>query len=109
MYILDKGDIVLLDFDPSVGKEIMNCRPAYVLSQKIFNEHTRFSVVALITSIMRNMQLQVILPKELSTQGAILMHQIKSLDFESWKIELTEKALTSIIDKAASIVRAIIS
>ena len=27
-YVPDKGDIVLLDFDPSAGKEIIKRRPA---------------------------------------------------------------------------------
>ena len=109
MYIPEKGDIVSLDFDPSTGKEIMKRRPAYVISQKIFNEHTGFAVVAPITSTVRNMQLEVLLSNELSTQGAILMHQMKSLDFENRNIELVERAPAKIIAKAASIARAIIS
>lgn len=109
MYIPDKGDIVSLDFDPSAGKEIMKRRPAYVISQKLFNEHTGFAVLAPITSTVRNMQLEVILPEELSTNGAILMHQMKSLDFENRKIEFIEKASVKVVVKAASIARAIIS
>ena len=109
MYIPDKGDIVSLDFDPSAGKEIMKRRPAYVISQKLFNEHTGFAVLAPITSTVRNMQLEVILPEELSTNGAILMHQMKSLDFDNRKIEFIEKAPVKVIAKAASIARAIIS
>lgn len=109
MYIPDKGDIVALDFDPSAGKEIMKRRPAYVISQKLFNEHTGFAVFAPITSTVRNMQLEVILPEELSTDGAILMHQMKSLDFENRKIEFIEKVSVKVVAKAASIARAIIS
>ena len=63
MYIPDKGDIVFLNFDPSAGKEIMKRRPAFVISRKIFNEHTGFAVVAPITSKKRGMKLEVILPK----------------------------------------------
>lgn len=109
MYIPDKGDIVSLDFDPSAGKEIMKRRPAYVISQKLFNEHTGFAVLAPITSTVRNMQLEIVLPDELSTDGAILMHQMKSLDFENRKIEFIEKASVKVVAKAASIARAIIS
>ena len=109
MYIPDKGDIVSLDFDPSVGKEIMKRRPAYVISQKIFNEHTGFAVLAPITNTLRNMQLEVVLSDKLSTKGAILMHQMKSLDFQNRKIEFIEKAPIEIITKASGIARAIIS
>ncbi|WP_340613598.1 type II toxin-antitoxin system PemK/MazF family toxin [Xenorhabdus thailandensis] len=65
MYIPDKGDIVSLNFDPNTGKEIMKCCPAFVISRKMFNEHTGFAVVAPITSTARGMMLEVVLPKEL--------------------------------------------
>ena len=109
MYIPDKGDIVSLDFDPSAGKEIMKRRPAYVISQKIFNEHTGSAVVAPITSTVREMQLEVVLPDNVSTEGAILMHQMKSLDFENRAVEFIEKAPAKVTGKATSIARAIIS
>jgi len=109
VFIPDKGDIVSLDFDPSAGKEIMKRRPAYVISQKIFNEHTGFAVVAPITSTVREMQLEVVLPDNLSTEGAILMHQMKSLDFENREIEFIEKAPAKIVGKTTSIAKAIIS
>ncbi|MDQ7048100.1 MAG: type II toxin-antitoxin system PemK/MazF family toxin [Enterobacterales bacterium] len=60
MYIADKGDIVYLNFDPSAAKEIMKRRPAFVISRKIFNEHTGFAVVAPITSSIRKMKLTVL-------------------------------------------------
>jgi mRNA interferase MazF/mRNA interferase ChpB len=81
MYVPDKGDIVTLSFDPSAGREIMKRRPAFVVSRKVFNEHTGFAIVAPITSTSRNMKLEVVLPNNLSTQGAVLIHQVKSLDF----------------------------
>jgi len=67
VYIPDKGDVVSLEFDPSAGKEIMKRRPAYVISLKLFNQHTGFAVVAPITNTIRNMQLEVVLPDKLST------------------------------------------
>jgi mRNA interferase MazF/mRNA interferase ChpB len=109
VYTPDKGDIVFIDFDPSADKEIMKRRPAYVISQKIFNEHTGFAVVAPITSNVRNMQLEVVLPGNLSTQGAILVHQMKSLDFENREISFIEKAPEAVIKKMAALVKAIIS
>lgn len=92
MYIPSKGDIVYLDFDPSTGKEIMKRRPAFVISRKIFNEHTGFAVVAPITSTIRNIQLEVVLPKETSIKGSVLIHQMKSLDFNDRQIELIERS-----------------
>lgn len=108
MYIPDKGDIVILDFDPSAGKEIMKRRPAFVISRKVFNEHTGFAVVAPITSTKRGMKLEVILPDSVSTSGAVLIHQIKSLDYSGRKIKLIERAPYEITRKVTVLAKAII-
>ena len=108
MYIPDKGDIVLLDFDPSAGKEIMKRRPAFVISRKPFNAHTGFTVVAPITRTIRGMKLEVILPKNISTLGAILIHQIKSVDFRRRKLQLIEHAPDEITETVTALTKAII-
>jgi len=107
MFIPDQGDIVVFNFDPSAGKEIIKRRPAIVISKKIFNEHTEFAVVAPITSTIRNMKLEVVLPQELSTQGAIMVHQMKSLDFNSRQAVFIEKAPAPVIAKVISLATAI--
>ncbi len=108
MYIPDKGDIVSLDFNPSADKEIMKRRPAFVISRKMFNEHTGFAVVAPITSTIRKMKLEVVLPKETSTKGSVLIHQMKSLDFDDREIKLIERAPESTIRKVTELAKAII-
>ncbi|WP_275097997.1 type II toxin-antitoxin system PemK/MazF family toxin [Sedimenticola hydrogenitrophicus] len=107
MYIPEKGDIVWLDFDPSAGKEIMKRRPAFVISRKLFNQHTGFAIVAPITSTIRGMKLEVVL-KGLSTQGAVLIHQMKSLDFESRDVTLIEKAPPAIVNQVTELAITII-
>lgn len=108
MYIPDKGDIVSLNFDPSAGKEIMKRRPAFVISRKLFNKHTGFAVVAPITSTVRGMKLEVVLPEELSTNGSVLIHQMKSLDFDNRQVELIEKAPQAVIEQVTELVKVII-
>lgn len=108
-YIPEKGDIVSLSFDPSSGKEIMKRRPAFVISRRIFNEHTGFAVVAPVTSTIRGMKLEVILEPALITKGAVLIHQMKSLDYQERNIKLIEKAPQAIIDQVSELAKAIIS
>ena len=107
-YTPDKGDIVWLDFDPSSGNEIMKRRPAFVVSRKAFNEHTGMSVVAPVTSTIRNTRLEVILPERLKTQGSILVYQLKSLDFVQRQVKFIEKAPQGITDQATTLARIII-
>ncbi|PCI67330.1 MAG: PemK family transcriptional regulator [Gammaproteobacteria bacterium] len=108
MYIPDKGDIVSLNFNPSAGKEIMKRRPAFVISRKMFNQHTGFAVVAPITSTIRKMKLEVVLPEETATEGSVLIHQMKSLDFENREIKLIEKAPETTTRKVTELAKAII-
>ena len=107
-YIPEKGDIIWLDFNPSSGNEIMKHRPAFVLSRKIFNKHVGMAVVAPITSTIRGIKLEVVLPDELKTQGSILVYQMKSLDIFKRNAKLIEKASKEIIDEVSWIASLII-
>ncbi|MCY3803515.1 MAG: type II toxin-antitoxin system PemK/MazF family toxin [Gammaproteobacteria bacterium] len=106
MYIPDKGDIVWLNFEPSAGREITKRRPAFVISRKAFNEHTGFAIMAPITSTVRGIKLEVEL-KGVETEGAILIYQMKSLDFENRDIELIEKAPPATTNKVTELAQII--
>lgn len=107
-YIPQRGDIVTLDFDPSAGQEIMKRRPAFVISRKLFNQHTGFAIVAPITSTIRGMKLEVVLPDHLSIQGSVLIHQLKSLDYKQRKVVFVERASDDVTNEVTSLVLAII-
>ena len=109
MYIPEQGDLVYFDFDPSSGKAIMKRRPAFIISKHIFNEHTGFALLAPINSSIRNMRLEVVLPKGMPTTGSILIHQIKSLDFLVRGAELIEKTPTAVTQEVLMLARAVIS
>ena len=107
-YIPKQGDIVWLDFDPSSGKEIMKRRPAFVISQQSFNEHTKMIIAAPITSTIRGGKLEVVLPNEMETTGAILVYQLKSVDFVQRNIKFIEKSLASITEKVSLIAQLLV-
>lgn len=109
MYVPNQGDIVYFSFDPSSGKEIMKRRPAFVISKRIFNEHTGFAMVAPITSTVRNMRLEVVLPEGMDTEGSVLIHQMKSLDFVDRQAEHIETAPLAVTQKIMGLAKAIIS
>lgn len=107
-YIPDQGDLIWLDFDPSSGKEIMKRRPAFVLSRKAFNQHTKMAIIAPITSTIRGIKLEVVLPNESKTAGAILVYQLKSVDFIQRNAEFIEKTSTEVIQHVSSIAQLIV-
>ena len=106
MYIPDKGDVIWLDFELSADQEIIKRRPAFVVSRRIFNEHTGFAIVAPITSNPRDTKLEVDLDSE-RVDGVVLMHQIRSLDFAARNAELIETAkdeTTSMVSELAQVI-----
>jgi len=107
-YIPEKGDIIWLNFDPSSGKEIMKQRPAFVISRKAFNKHVGLAIVAPITSTIRGIKLEVVLPDELTTAGAVLVYQLKSLDILQRKAKLIEKAPKQIVDEVTALAEIIV-
>ncbi len=102
-YTPDQGDIVWLDFDPSASAEIMKRRPAFVMSKKIFNQHTGLVVVSPITNTIKQVDIEVVLPKTLSTQGAVLAYQFKSLDFRARNCKLIEKAPPKVVKEVKEV------
>ncbi|HLF66492.1 MAG TPA: type II toxin-antitoxin system PemK/MazF family toxin [Gammaproteobacteria bacterium] len=108
-YIPDQGDIIWLNFDPSGGREIIKRRPAFVISRKAFNAHTELAIVAPITSTVRGIKLEVVLPDKMATQGSVLVHQLKSLDFQYRQAEWVERAPKKIIEQVCAIAKVILS
>lgn len=110
VYIPDQGDIVELDFDPSAGIEIAKRRPAFIISRKIFNQHTNLAIVAPITSTIRGVGIEVELAKknDRKINGAVLVYQLRAIDFKERRMSFIEKAKTDELAKVIKIAQTII-
>lgn len=81
-----RGDIFIVNFDPTIGSEIKKTRPALVLQNNIGNKHSSVTIVAAITSHDPNEKLYptevFIEAKEggLDNDSAILLGQIRTVD-----------------------------
>lgn len=89
-YIPDRGDIVRLDFNPTLGREQAGYRPAVIVTTKQFNRATQLALVCPITSKIKGFDLEVILPEGLTTSGAILTFQVKTIDWHERKVKYVE-------------------
>lgn len=95
---VDRGNIVLIDFNPQSGKEIMGNRYALILSTKLFNASTGFVSVCPITNTKRGFGFEVDIPNsevhinhednEFCLTGVILTHQLKNLDARSRRLKI---------------------
>lgn len=90
-----RGDIVRLDFDPSLGNEQRGTRPALVVSADAFNK-LGMALVCPITqggNYARGMNWTVSLASTgIETQGVVLCSQTKIVDWKARKAEFIEAA-----------------
>lgn len=81
----NRGDIYLVNFDPTVGAEIKKTRPALVIQNDIANEYSPITIVAAITSKFDEppYPTEVIMESEesgLPLRSAVVLNQIRSID-----------------------------
>ena len=85
MLIPKRGDIFIVNFDPTIGSEVGKTRPALVLQNDIGNHYSPVTIVAAISSHFD----EVIYPTEvlitppeggLSEKSVIVLNQIRTID-----------------------------
>lgn len=80
-----RGEIYLVNFDPTIGSEIKKTRPAFIIQNNISNEHSPITIVAAITSKYDDKlyPTEVFIAKNeagLSQDSVVLLNQIRSID-----------------------------
>src|SRR3990172_12429998 len=98
-----RGDIYLVNFDPTQGAEIQKTCPALILQNDIANRYSPITIVAAITSQTRDPQRPTnVLIKApeggLSSDSTVLLNQIRSLD-KSRLVKRLGRARPEIMDK----------
>lgn len=99
-----QGTIIRINFNPQSGHEQAGYRPAVVISNNIFNEKTKLSIVCPITNTNNHFPLHIPLDNRTKTTGVILCEHIKSLDLNSRTYQVVEKLPQDILDKVIDIV-----
>ena len=79
-YLPDAGDLVWMDFDPTLGREQAGRRPALIVSPAAFTLNTGFAMVCPITSRVRPFPTSVVIPEGLPVAGEILLSHLRSID-----------------------------
>jgi mRNA interferase MazF len=80
-----RGDIFLVNFDPTVGSEIQKTRPALIIQNDIGNQYSPITIVAAITSKfdLPPYPTEVVMEAKdsgLSQRSAVVLNQIRSVD-----------------------------
>lgn len=80
-----RGEVYLVNFDPTVGSEIRKTRPALIIQNDIANEHSPITIVAAVTSRFDDK----LYPTEvlikagragMTQDSVVLLNQVRSID-----------------------------
>jgi mRNA interferase MazF len=107
-YIPKKGDLIILTFDPQSGHEQKGRRPALVVSNTLFNQHTGLAIVCPITNTKRDFPFHVAIASSKTLSGYVMVEQVKSIDYKSRKVKLIEVAADELLAEVLSILDACI-
>lgn len=82
---LYRGEVYLVNFDPTLGAEIRKTRPALILQNDVANRHSPITIVSAITSKIDDKlyptEVQVRAQEGgLTSDSAVLLNQIRSID-----------------------------
>lgn len=106
-YIPQKGDLVILTFDPQAGHEQKGRRPALIISNEAFNKALGLAIACPITNTNRNFPFHVEIKSEKLT-GYIMTEQIKSIDFNARNVKFVERVDEETLNKVLGITKSVI-
>lgn len=106
-----RGDIYLVNFDPTIGREIKKTRPAVIIQNDISNEYSPVVIVAAITSYQTNYKIyptEVIVSYResgLDHDSLVLLNQIRTIDKQRLllKVGKVESEILHKIDRALEV------
>ena len=77
--IVSRGEIWLINLDPTIGSEIKKTRPCIVVSPQDLNDHLRTIIVAPMTTKGRAAAFRVSITHD-GKKGLILLDQVRTID-----------------------------
>ena len=107
-YVSQKGEFIVLTFDPQSGHEQRGRRPALVVSNTLFNERTGRAIVCPLTTTDRRYPFHVAVTNDPHITGFVMVEQVKSIDYQARKAKFTGTASEEVLDTALAILDACI-
>lgn len=104
----ERGDVVWITMNPTVGHEQSGRRPALVLSPASYNGKVGLAILCPITSQVQGYPFEVRIPDGLPVEGVVLSDQAKSLDWRSRGAEFAcrvpEESTTAVLHRLGRLV-----
>ncbi len=93
---IKRGDIVLLDLNPTLGHEQKGRRPAVVLSHDLHNQKTGMAIICPVTSYIKNYPFEVEIDTK-EVKGAVLANQVRTIDISARNVKVVGQVSLEII------------
>jgi len=107
-HLMDKGDIYLVDLDPTIGHEQRGKRRVMVVSSGVANRLTGLAVIVPVAGggeFARNRGFAVSLTGAgMTTDGVVLCSQMRTIDLRARGGKKLEKAPSHIVDEVVAAV-----
>lgn len=97
-YIPERNDIVLLDFEPTKGKEIGKYRPALILSSQSYNLNTGLVICCPISTSIRGGLTEVFV-NNLDKPSVVAASLIQTLSWKERKVKFVIKAEAEVMEQ----------
>lgn len=107
-YIPSRGDLVWVDFNPSIGSEQKGIRPALVLTPTAYNEFGLCYILP-ITSVIKGYRIEVPLTSNQSINGVILTNQLCAMNHRAHNMRFVEKIDPLTLKNVDLIIKTILS
>ncbi len=107
-YVPKKGDFITLSLDPQAGHEQKGRRPALVVSNDLFNQHTGLAIVCPITNTHRGYPFHLAVPSNSKLTGFVMVEQVKSADYAQRRARFIEPASEDFIEDVLNLIEACI-
>lgn len=104
--MVKQGDIILIDFNPSMGHEEGKYRPGLVVSNDDFNSYCGGMALICPISHAKNFPLHIDLPDGLNTNGKVLCEHIRSLDVNARTYKYVETVPDEFIRDISDVLKA---
>ena len=108
--IIKRGDILLANLEPIIGKEQGGIRPVLVIQNDTSNKHSPVIIIAAITSKIYNKEFptNVFIAKKnsgLDKDSTIMLNQIRTIDTSRIirKINSLDNFIINMVDKALKV------
>ncbi len=107
-YCPDFDEIIKINFDPSMGREMAERHWALVLSPLSYNEKSQLCVLCPITTKVKGYPFEVPLPEGHQVKGVVLADQVKSMSWDVRKAEYICKSPDDLAAKVRGMIKVVI-